>query len=184
MAEQLSNASTMDRRGQLGFAPRFVSFLSQPDRWYAAVRKRVTNLLPEPAVFHLTHYKAGSQWIFRILKALCGDRFVQSESGCAHFLGRPPRPGGVYPTVYVTREQFEATATPRRSRRFVVIRDLRDTLISGYFSLKTSHTPMSAKISEVREQLPKPVAGRRIANADGEVASGECHNSALVGGDY
>jgi lipopolysaccharide transport system ATP-binding protein len=41
--------------------------------------------------------------------------------------------------VYVTKDQFDQVAIPRNHRRFVIIRDLRDTLISFYFSIKISH---------------------------------------------
>jgi lipopolysaccharide transport system ATP-binding protein len=153
MPENIPAASTSGRRSQHGFAQRIVSFIRQPGRWYSVLQKRANTLFPEPAVFHITHYKAGSQWIFRILKAICEDRIVHAQPGCAHFLGQTLRPSGVYPTVYVTREEFEAADTPRNSSKFIVIRDLRDTLISGYFSLKTSHTPMNNKMIEVRGQL-------------------------------
>jgi lipopolysaccharide transport system ATP-binding protein len=46
----------------------------------------------------------------------------------------------------VTRAQFESVELPPKWRRFVVIRDLRDTLVSFYFSLKVSHR---------RERMPE-----------------------------
>src|SRR5262249_30688744 len=39
------------------------------------------------------------------------------------------------------------------SRRFVVIRDLRDTLVSAYFSLRYSHAPMSEHLRAMRQAL-------------------------------
>jgi len=112
---------------------------------------------PLPTVFHVTHHKAGSQWINRIFHALAYDRLVMPEvrGGVinAQFLERPIVPGAVYPTVYVTREQFDSVPVPANSRRFVVIRDLRDTLVSGYFSIKHSH-PMEAEADlQLRERL-------------------------------
>jgi lipopolysaccharide transport system ATP-binding protein len=104
-------------------------------------------------IFHVTHYKAGSQWVNRILMALAPDRVVTPEVESNHFLRRPIVPGGVYPTVYVTREQFEAVQVPRNSRRIVVIRDLRDTLVSAYFSLRSSHAQMHPWITETRQTL-------------------------------
>jgi hypothetical protein len=45
---------------------------------------------------------------------------------------------------------------PPGSRRFVVIRDLRDTLVSGYFSLKVSHGAFAAdQVSELRRDLQR-----------------------------
>ena len=45
----------------------------------------------------------------------------------------------MYPTVYATQEEFDSVRLPPAWTRFVVIRDLRDTLVSGYFSLRHSH---------------------------------------------
>jgi lipopolysaccharide transport system ATP-binding protein len=92
-----------------------------------------------PTIFHITHHKAGSQWIHRILQTLAFERTVKPEVQNHHFLHRPIGAGRIYPTLYITREQFESVTLPRRRRRFVVIRDLRDTLVSLYFSLKHSH---------------------------------------------
>ena len=93
----------------------------------------------EPTIFHITHHKAGSQWIHRIFQTLAYDRVVLPEVLNNQFLRQPVKRGAIYPTLYVTREQFEGVARPRPSRHFVVIRDLRDTLVSLYFSLKNSH---------------------------------------------
>ncbi len=69
------------------------------------------------------------------------------------FLKRPVQSGAIYPTLYITREQFESVARPRPSRHFVVIRDLRDTLVSLYFSLKHSHKPLTDLIRTRRAAL-------------------------------
>jgi lipopolysaccharide transport system ATP-binding protein len=92
-----------------------------------------------PAIFHITHHKAGSQWINRIFQSLAFNRMVLPEVQNHQFLHRPIGEGRIYPTLYITREQFESVALPRRWRRFVMIRDLRDTLVSLYFSLRNSH---------------------------------------------
>jgi len=104
-------------------------------------------------IFHITHHKAGSQWINRILHALAFDRLVQPEVECAQFLNKPLVAGGVYPTVYVTREQFDSVQLPEHWKRFVVIRDLRDTLVSLYFSIKHSHPILSDKNRERRAMV-------------------------------
>jgi lipopolysaccharide transport system ATP-binding protein len=87
----------------------------------------------------VTHYKAGSRWIHRILKACVNERLLVVHDELREFLEQPIQPGRVYSAVYVTREQFDSVSLPEDSRHFVVIRDLRDTLVSGYFSLKVSH---------------------------------------------
>jgi lipopolysaccharide transport system ATP-binding protein len=92
-----------------------------------------------PALLCVTHYKAGSDWIDFILRDCVGKRVVEPQPDLGQFLEAPVRQGKVYPKLYVTREQFESVELPPRWHRFVVIRDLRDTLVSGYFSLKVSH---------------------------------------------
>jgi lipopolysaccharide transport system ATP-binding protein len=54
----------------------------------------------------------------------------------------------------VTKEDFDTAILPAQWFRFVIIRDLRDTLISGYFSIKFSHPPMG-QIAEWRAVLNK-----------------------------
>jgi Sulfotransferase domain len=105
-------------------------------------------LLLQPTIFHVTHWKAGSQWLHKILMACLPDRIVSPlvDDGRvnAQFLHRPLVQGGIYPTVYITREEFDSVPLPLWWRRFVIIRDLRDTLVSGYFSLKHSHSLAAA----------------------------------------
>src|SRR5262249_10799430 len=80
------------------------------------VRRRLTGASGPPTVFHIPHHKSGSQWIHRILLPLAGERLVAPEVENAQFLDRPIEPGKVYPTVYVTREQFDTVRTPPNSR--------------------------------------------------------------------
>lgn len=103
--------------------------------------------------FHVTHWKAGSQWVKRILKDCAPERYVDSKVGIAHFLKDPIHEGGIYPTVYVTKEQFESVALPDNWKRIVIIRDLRDTLISGYFSMKISHPILTSYNQSLRDKL-------------------------------
>ena len=42
---------------------------------------RVRRFLEETTVFHITHYKAGSRWVFRILKRCVGERLLQVRAG-------------------------------------------------------------------------------------------------------
>jgi lipopolysaccharide transport system ATP-binding protein len=108
---------------------------------------------PPPAIFHITHHKAGSQWLNRIFQTLAFDRLVLPEVRNHQFLHRPIGAGRIYPTLYITHEQFESVALPRRWKRFVVIRDLRDTLISLYFSLKHSHALLTDLMRSRRTAL-------------------------------
>lgn len=125
-------------------------------------------MILRPTVFHITHPKAGSQWVAEVLKLSAPRRFIIPKERVAHLREDPFRPGSIYPTVYLPRPVFEAVlercdpgktpspgVEPGRLRkrlrdrmqlllrrppaiRFIVIRDLRDTLISLYFGLKVN----------------------------------------------
>jgi len=105
-----------------------------------------------PPVFHVTHWKAGSQWIYRILLRCVPERIIQPRIGEVQVRYDPIRRGGVYPTVYMTKEELIRVA-PTDSQRFVVIRDLRDTLVSTYFSFKYSHPLLHGGLVELRKKL-------------------------------
>jgi lipopolysaccharide transport system ATP-binding protein len=106
-----------------------------------------------PTVFHVTHWKAGSQWIHRILRELVPERIVAPLPGRRQFLEQPILPSAVYPTVYVTREQFFSVPLPQHHRRFFVLRDLRDTLVSGYYSIRYSHPMHDERMAKWRAHL-------------------------------
>jgi Wzt C-terminal domain len=106
-----------------------------------------------PTIFHITHWKAGSQWIYKILRQCSPDLIVPAEVGQDQFLYWPIRAGKVYPTLYITKEQFDAVCLPKNWRRFVIIRDLRDTLISSYFSFKISHPVLEPGLAKLRGVL-------------------------------
>jgi Sulfotransferase domain len=110
-------------------------------------------MLRELTIFHVTHWKAGSQWIYKILRQCAPDRIVAPRVGGGQFSTQPLEAGKVYPTIYVTRQQFESAQLPEHWRRFVVIRDLRDTLISAYFSFKVSHPVLDASMEMLRTKL-------------------------------
>lgn len=95
--------------------------------------------MSDPAVFHLTHWKAGSQWVRGIFEAAVPERIVHLKPDMSHVTKGPIVLGGVYTPVYLARPHFEEAVGEINHRKFVVIRDLRDTLVSWYFSLKLSH---------------------------------------------
>lgn len=137
----------------------------------------------QPTVFHITHIKAGSQWVAQVLRECAPHREVPQEDRNAQTLYKPIRPGGVYPGVYLARyrlcslvrfplgfnrptfRHFKLRPIPlivnyinfqildKPYIYFVVIRDLRDTLVSLYFSLMVSHEVMNPVIAEQRGEL-------------------------------
>ena len=106
-----------------------------------------------PTILHVTHWKAGSQWVNKILINLFSDRVVTPNLNQSQFLLSTIKPGGVYPTLYVTNEQMKRVHLPKNTKRFIVFRDLRDTLISGYFSMKFSHKEVANELSGLRMRL-------------------------------
>ncbi|MDP2112174.1 MAG: ATP-binding cassette domain-containing protein [Thiobacillus sp.] len=107
----------------------------------------------QPTLFHVTHWKAGSQWIYKILREIAPDRIITPQLNGQHYQDTSLVRGAVYPTVYATREQFYSVSLPDNYRKLIIIRDLRDTLISGYFSIRYSHTIISADLARWRERL-------------------------------
>jgi hypothetical protein len=106
-----------------------------------------------PAILHVTHWKAGSQWINKILVECVPDLVVGPgllRGGLYHW---PLEPGRVYPTLYLTHEQFTRVRLPDSWRRFIVIRDLRDTLISAYFGLRRANRSVLDQQSVQRRSL-------------------------------
>lgn len=106
-----------------------------------------------PTIFHVTHWKAGSQWVRKVLEACVPELIVTPQVYETQFLNDPILPGRVYPTVYVTKEQFHGVPLPEAWKRFVIIRDLRDTLVSVYFSVKFSHQAIAEEIVKWRSVL-------------------------------
>ena len=140
-------------------------------------------------VFHITHWKAGSQWVAEILKYSAPERFVpwrivnpraMRGYGMPSFYVKPLKRGSIYGTVYLTRDRFNEVVSglfwrsqdwtffyPHRMfsnwwnygirkspyRSFVVIRDLRDTLVSLYFSTRKSHQIVVDRLARIRQKL-------------------------------
>lgn len=121
----------------------------------------------QPTLLHVTHWKAGSQWIFGILQALAPDRIVAPEIGEARLDGSL-RPGHIYPTIYKSFAEVAALDTPSDTRHFVVIRDIRDTLVSLYFSWLSSHPILTEENRMWRARLrsvSRPVGLRMVMDA-------------------
>ncbi len=104
-------------------------------------------------VFHITHYKAGSQWVLAVLTEIAGHRIITPQVGASHVTGQPITPEMIYPCVYLPRHTFLASNPPKKRRMFIIIRDLRDTLVSQYFSVRNSHEIVNGTQQELREKL-------------------------------
>ena len=108
----------------------------------------------QPVIFHITHWKAGSQWVRGVLSEAQPDRVIEVKDDMSHVSKDPIVQGGLYSPVYIARPSFESLINPAVNKRvFVVIRDLRDTLISWYFSMKVSHSTNVKGVAPLREQL-------------------------------
>jgi lipopolysaccharide transport system ATP-binding protein len=103
-----------------------------------------------PSLLHITHAKAGSTWVEGILRALFGKRVVPRSYQAPDFAKHR---GSVF-SIFMSRDEFLAHPELADSKRFVVLRDLRDTLISRYFSIRDSHEPdPGGKIEAARAEL-------------------------------
>jgi lipopolysaccharide transport system ATP-binding protein len=91
--------------------------------------------------------------VYAVLNEVAGERVVRPEPNADHLTRKPIVKGAVYPCAYLTREQLEAASPPKNRRIFVVIRDLRDTLISQYFSVRYSHEIFNPGMQRLRDKL-------------------------------
>lgn len=107
----------------------------------------------ETALFHVTHWKAGSQWMKGILGELFGPAMETPQYHVRHVWANPIKAGRVYPCVYAGKPEFDSLTLEGGKRSFVVIRDLRDTLISAYYSLRNTHEVKVDEIAHYRQML-------------------------------
>lgn len=92
--------------------------------------------------------------MYRILKRCVQDRLLQVKADRAEVLKDPIVPGRVYSACYLSKDEFDGLDRPPDSRHFFVLRDLRDTLVSGYFSLKGSHPEYKLDaVSQMRNRV-------------------------------
>ena len=91
------------------------------------------------ALFHITHWKAGSQWMRAVLNEAFGQDAVVEPLEYVQHLTTKIETGKVYPCGYITKQEFDALELPAEARRVVLIRDPRDTLVSWYFSTRNTH---------------------------------------------
>lgn len=122
------------------------------------LRNRVCGEPEVPTLVHITHAKAGSTWIAHLLSRLFGKRCAPRGSKVArdgNVADYVLEPGRVYSAMFLTRDEVAAQPELKEAKKFVVIRDLRDTVVSLYFSLKVSHPLDHGLVKSTRETLQK-----------------------------
>lgn len=94
---------------------------------------------PGAALFHITHWKSGSQWIRGVLNGALGAENMVEPMESGQQLTTQISVGKVYPCCYIIKQEYDLLEMPKDHRRVVIIRDLRDTLVSWYFSTRNTH---------------------------------------------
>ncbi|MFY1699459.1 sulfotransferase domain-containing protein [Solwaraspora sp. WMMA2101] len=111
-------------------------------------------------VYHCTVRKTASQWV----KSLLSDPVVYRYSGLLPFDQRVSRrrypnavpTGRIVSSLFISRYGFDDLPKPEKYRAFFILRDPRDVVVSSYFSLRSSHTPMGDVLlhRKVLQELP------------------------------
>lgn len=112
----------------------------------------------EPIIYNITHIKSGSQWVRAILTECAPQRIVTPRVGIAQFYDDPLIAGAIYPALYIPYDDYckvleKNAAAESPHVTFVVIRDLRDTMVSLYYSLKVSHPLIAEQLVQERREL-------------------------------
>ena len=90
-------------------------------------------------LFHVTHAKAGSTWLTNVFTSAFGSRRVARRIGGKTELYKF-QSGKIYPAIFLPYGDFVALEGTDTGPSFFVIRDIRDTLVSLYFSMRYTHT--------------------------------------------
>ncbi len=107
--------------------------------------------VPPPPLIFITHAKAGSTWMDNILRSLYRKRVApRAFSVPEHFSFAQHR---IYSAIFMSRAEFLQHPELFGAHRFVLIRDLRDTIISQYFSLRDTHGEDPAGIVAARRKV-------------------------------
>ena len=85
----------------------------------------------------VTHAKAGSTWVDRILRGIYGKQVAPRLFDIPDTFSFAKH--RIYSAIFMNRGEFLQHPELFGIHRFVVIRDLRDTLISYYFSTRDTH---------------------------------------------
>ncbi len=130
--------------GRVGQRPLVIrTGLALDTSMFSRLPRRFTGSTAVPTLLHLTHAKAGSTWITVILHERFGENVAPRGKRAAETSGGDLaqhvfETGRVYPSMFMTRGEVLAHPELNGCKRFVVIRDLRDTMAALYFSLRMS----------------------------------------------
>ncbi len=104
-------------------------------------------------LFHVTHAKAGSTWLNNVFVSAFGGRRVARRVG-GKIENYKPAPGKIFPAIFLSFDDFMALEGAAEGKSFFVIRDIRDTLVSLYFSMRYTHTDKGfPHIRKFREEV-------------------------------
>ena len=126
---------------------------------FSRLLNRLTGKPAMPTLMHITHPKAGSTWVTVVLHELFRNGVAPRGRGVAEASGGDLaqhvfETGRVYPSMFMTRQQVLAHPELNGCKRFIVIRDLRDTLAALFFSLKMSiPSEGQGRANELRDAL-------------------------------
>lgn len=121
-----------------------------------------------------------------ILKYSAPERFITPKAYNGHVRHTAIQSGKIYPTIYLNRNRFRQILYWRSANRsnhllknkriFIVIRDLRDTLVSAYYSYKLAHPNINSDVENLKREL------NRISFEEGLIylMNGLCQNYAAI----
>lgn len=104
----------------------------------------------QPVLFHVTHAKAGSTWLYEIFRAAFPGRVAQRLGG--RIEGIDAKPGDIHSAVFCSHDDYTKIRGAQGAKCFYVMRDVRDAMVSLYFSLRYSH-PEYPHVKDLRAKL-------------------------------
>ncbi|HAY45301.1 MAG TPA: hypothetical protein DCY55_03350 [Gammaproteobacteria bacterium] len=105
---------------------------------------------PTQPLFHVTHAKAGSSWIYSILKKVYKNS-VQPRVG-RDYQSFESVENGIYSALFLDYDEFSSLEFGKEAPCFFIMRDIRDTLVSLYFSHRYSHVE-NEKVKQARRNM-------------------------------
>jgi hypothetical protein len=90
-----------------------------------------------------------------ILEELFGPAVEKPQYFLGHVWGKPAQIGHVYPCAYLGKPEFDTIECAGQKRYFILVRDLRDTLVSAYFSIRNTHEVKTNEMAYGRQMLTR-----------------------------